>query len=104
MGSFCYLYLTCDSKKEASKISNALLAKRLIVCAKLFPISADYHWQGKIEHSNETLLIMESRLDLFDVVESEITKLHSYDTIVLEAVPIAAVSKKAAKWMNESLK
>ena len=104
MTQFCYLYLTCEDSVEARKIMQALLKKHLVVCAKQTPITADYHWQGKIEHSKEILLIMESRLDLFDKVEAEVTKLHSYDTFVLEAVPIAAVSKQATKWMNENLK
>jgi len=103
MTDFCYLYLTCEDGAEATKIAKELLKKRLIVCAKQLPITADFHWEGKITHGKETLLIMESRLDLFDQVEAEVTKLHSYDTFVLEAVPIAAVSKKASKWMKDNL-
>lgn len=101
---FCYLYLTCEDGDEATKIVHVLLEKRLIVCAKQIPITADFHWQGKIRNSNEAMLIMESALDLFDEVEKVVAKLHSYETFVLEAVPIAKVSEKATAWMQQNLR
>lgn len=101
---FCQLWLTCGDAKEANKISKLLLEKMLVACAKQIPISSSFRWQGKIEDSNEVLLMMESLLDLFDEVEKEVTKLHSYDTFVLEATLVNRVSKKAQKWLNKELK
>jgi len=101
---FCQLWLTCADKKEADKIANTLLVKHLIACAKQAPVSADYWWQGKIEHGEEILLIMESKLKLFDRIETEVKKLHSYETFVLEAVPVLKVSKKANQWLNGEIK
>lgn len=101
--NYCYLYLTCKDVKEASKIADALLEKHLIVCAKQVPVNSAFWWQGKITKAQETLLIMESALDLFDRVEKTTAKLHSYDTFVLEAVPLAAVSIKAKSWVEANL-
>src|SRR5690606_13347543 len=100
---YCYLYLTCEDTREAAKITDKLLEKGLIVCAKQIQIKAKYWWKNQIVDGEEILLIMESALDLFDKVEEEISKLHSYDTFVLEAVPIAAVSTKAKNWMEENI-
>lgn len=100
---FCYLYLTCENTVEASLIVDALLKKRLIVCAKQSSVDSNYAWKGKHEHNQEMLLVMQSRLDLFDAVEKEVTKIHSYETPVLEAIPIAKVSKLATTWMEENL-
>ena len=47
---------------------------------------------------------MESREDLFDEVEREVAKLHSYDTFVLEAVPISKISQKAEDWLKKEFK
>lgn len=101
---YCYLYLTCEDAAEATKIARALLEKRLIVCAKQRPVAATYWWKEEITNSKEELLVMESATDLFDEVEKEVAKLHSYETFVLEAVSIAAVSTEATKWMEENLK
>jgi len=100
---FCYIYLTCASSKEASKITAALLQKRLIACVKQLPVTSDFHRGGKIEHGKEVLLIMESRIDLFEEIEGEVAKLHSYDTFVLEAVPVTRVSQRAWEWLEKEL-
>jgi len=47
---------------------------------------------------------MLSKLDLFDKIEAEVTKLHSYETFVLEAVPVSRISKSAQEWLNRELK
>lgn len=101
---FCQLWLTCTDKTEADKIAKALLDKHLVACVKQGPVASDFHWQGKVEHADEILLVMESRLDLFDQVETEVAKLHSYETFVLEAISVAKVSKAAQKWLNKELK
>jgi periplasmic divalent cation tolerance protein len=102
--NFCQLWLTCADKKEANRIGKGLLDNRLITCAKQIPLTADYWWQGKIEHTKEILLLMESKLDLFDEIEAEVAKLHNYDTFVLEATPISKISKKAKNWLKSELK
>jgi periplasmic divalent cation tolerance protein len=104
MADFCQLYLTCADKPEAAKITDTLLVKQLITCAKQFPVSSTYRWRGKIQHSDEVMLLMESRLDLFEKIEQEITKLHSYDSFVLEATTLSKVSKKAEAWLAGELK
>jgi periplasmic divalent cation tolerance protein len=103
--NYCQLLLTCKNSVEASVIAEALLAKRLVACAKLISsVDSEYRWQGKIERDDEELLIMDSRLDLFDEIEAEVAKLHSYDTFVLQAVPVLKISKKAGKWLDQEVK
>jgi len=101
---FCQVWLTVGSKEEADKITRSLLVKHLVACVRQIPVSSDFRWQGKIEHSDEVLLQMESREDLFDQVEKEVTKLHTYSTFVLEATPVSAISKSAEKWLRSELK
>lgn len=103
MNGFCQLWLTCTDKKEATKIANTLLVKQLVACTHILPVSSSFRWQGKIKSDQEVLLIMDSRQDLFDEVEGEVAKLHSYDTFVLEAVPVKIVSKKAERWLKGEL-
>ena len=103
MADFCQLWLTCENKTEANRIAKALLKKHLIACAKQMLVSSDFHWDDKIEHANEILLVMESREDLFDKVEAEIAELHSYDTFVLEAIPISKISVKAKEWLEKEI-
>ncbi|MCL2037398.1 divalent-cation tolerance protein CutA [Candidatus Saccharibacteria bacterium] len=101
---FCYLYLTCEDRPEADKITQTLLEKHLIACAKFLPVDCKFWWKEAITCGKEILVIMESRLDLFNEIEKVITPLHSYETFVLEAIPVSRVSKKATEWMNEQLR
>lgn len=100
---FCQLWLTCANEKEATKITKPLLAKRLVACIHKIPVSSSFRWQGKIDSSKEVLLVMDSHEDLFDEVEREVAKLHSYDTFVLESVNISKISKKAQNWLKSEL-
>ncbi|MCA9333075.1 divalent-cation tolerance protein CutA [Candidatus Saccharibacteria bacterium] len=104
MSSYCHLWLSCRDTVEADTVSKTLLNKKLVACVKQFPISSDFRWQSGIEHNNEVMLVMDSRVDLFDEVENEISKLHSYEVYVLQAVPVVRVSKEAEKWLGKELK
>ncbi len=101
---FCQLWLTCADGAEATKVAKTLLSKHLIACAKQLPVSADYWWEGNVEHADEILLVMESRTDLFDAVEAEVATLHSYETFVLEAVPLTRISERAHVWAEENIR
>jgi periplasmic divalent cation tolerance protein len=101
---FVELVLTCGSWQEAQRIVDALLEQRLIACAEFLEVKSEYHWQGKLEENKEIKLIMESIADNFEKVEAEVAKLHSYDTFVLQQIPITRLSKQAEAWMIEELK
>jgi periplasmic divalent cation tolerance protein len=100
---YCYIWLSCEEGEKES-IAQSLLEKRLINCAKFSSVSSMYWWKGQIESANEALVIMESAEDLFDEIETEIAKIHSYDTFVLQSVPVTKINKDASDWMDENLK
>ena len=98
------LFLTCSNDAEADKISQVLLEKHLIVCAKKTPVSSAFWWKGKIDKADEIMLVMESSEEKFDEIEKEVKKLHSYETFVLSAVPVLKTSKGVSEWLKEGLK
>lgn len=101
---FVELILTCGSWQEAQKIADALLAKRLIVCAEFIEISSKYWWKSELESRKEIRLIMHSLDEFFDQVETEVKKLHSYDVFTLQAVPLTHISKEAEQWLQDNVK
>jgi periplasmic divalent cation tolerance protein len=98
------LYLTCANENEAKTISNALLEARLIACARRSPVSSSYWWDGKINHDDEVLLMMESLEEKFDEIEKIVTKLHSYDAYVLTSVAVSRTTPGVHQWLDETLK
>lgn len=101
--SWCLIWLSCADKDEADKIARALLDKKLIACAKQLPVRSSFAWEGETSTSEEIWMSMESREDLFEEIEAEVAKLHSYDTFVLTSTPITKISKEAEVWMKENL-
>jgi uncharacterized protein involved in tolerance to divalent cations len=97
------LFLTCANEQEAKTISKALLDKKLAACVRLTDVRSDFIWKAKIEHSDEVLLIIESVQDKFDEIETAVKQLHSYETFVLTAYPVARASAGVEQWMKEAI-
>lgn len=90
--------------KEADKITRTLLEKRLIFCAKRFPVSSSYFWKGKRNSSKEVLLIMDSLRDNFEKVRKEVAKIHSYKTFVLLSSPVIQTTVEVENWIKQELR
>jgi periplasmic divalent cation tolerance protein len=97
---FVEFVLTCGGWQEAQAIADALLEKRLVACVEFIDIKSKYYWHGVLEESKEVKLIMESLADKFEAVEAVVTKIHSYETFVLQQLPITRLSEQAAKWLE----
>ena len=100
----CVLMLTCVDQKEADKITKSLLEKRLIVCCKSQPVFSSFLWKGKINSSDEILLIMDSVEENFEKINKEVRKLHSYETFVLTSLAVNQTTKEVENWAKEELK
>lgn len=96
------LVLTCGSWQEAQRIVDKLLADKLIACAEFIPIKSKFSWKHKLEEADEIKLIMLSKADFFQPVEKVVTKLHSYETFVLKAIPVLHLSHMAKAWLKDS--
>jgi periplasmic divalent cation tolerance protein len=104
MRQYTQLHLTCEDTNEATNIGDALLEHRLITCAKQVSVESKAWYKGELETSSEILLIMDSAEDLFFAVEAEVGRLHSYETFVLQMLPLVGLSSAAGEWMDENLR
>ncbi len=98
------LLLTCANKEEADKIAKTLLEKKLIVCVKKSPVSSSFLWKNKIQSSEEILLIMDSIVENFERINSEVKKLHSYKTFVLTSLLVSQTTQGVQDWAKDELK
>ena len=93
------IYITCKDKKEAEKISNHLLRKRLIACANIFPIKSMYWWKGKIENQKEVLVIAKTLGKNYEKIKKEVSKLHSYSVPCILKID-AEANESYGKWVK----
>jgi periplasmic divalent cation tolerance protein len=71
---------TAGSREEAERIAHALVEGRLAACVNLIPgLTSIYRWQGAVESAEEILLLIKTRAESVDRVESLVRTLHSHD-------------------------
>ena len=103
--SYIVVLVTTPSREEAENVAQKLLEKRLIACANIVgPISSHFHWGGKLERAEEFLILMKSRVDLFEALSLQVKSLHSYKVPEIIALPVAAGSKNYLDWLGCCLK
>lgn len=96
------LVLTCGSWQEAQKIADSLLEQKLVACVEFMEIKSRYHWKSDIEQADEVKLIMTTVSHLFDDIEADVKKLHSYERFVLAEIPLINVSAGVADWLKNN--
>ena len=96
------VYVTCKDKKEARKIAQALLQKKLIACANIFPVESYFLWHGKLDEASEVALLAKTTERKIDAIRELITHLHSYEVPVISCWSGKA-NAAAEKWVEDEL-
>ncbi len=97
-----YIFWTCRNIEEAKKIIHGLLDKRWIACASIFPeVESIYRWEGKIEESIETKIILKTRLKHFETIREYIETNCSYEVPEILQVDIAQGATRYMSWVAE---
>ena len=89
MSEHCVIFITAGSKKEADKISRGLVEDKLAFCVNTIPgIQSTYYWEDKIHVDEEFLLIVKTRKDRYDALETWVKINHSYEVPEIIVLPI----------------
>jgi periplasmic divalent cation tolerance protein len=100
---YIIILVTAKDRKEAEKIARGLLEAKLIACANIVEgVKSLFWWQGKIDSSNEALLVLKTKKILFKKVLIKVKSLHSYQTPEIIALPIINGSEDYLKWVDLS--
>ena len=99
------VYITAGSNEEAEKLSRGLGEEKLAFCVNAVPqVKSTYFWEGKLCVDDEILLIVKTRTEKYDALETWVRKNHSYDVPEVIALPIIKGSepylKGIADWVG----
>lgn len=97
-----FVYITCQSKKEAEKIGQALVKEKLAGCINYWPIESIYYWNGKLVKDKEFVLIIKTLKKNFNKIEKRVKALHSYQAPCVCAIPISKVNQKYFNWLKNA--
>lgn len=101
--NFVIIFITCGSKKEADRIVDSLLRKRLIACANMISgVESRFRWKGKLDKAKEILVILKAKEKQFCEIEKEVKRIHGYEVPEIIAASVAAGSKEYLEWLSDS--
>src|SRR5687768_17404561 len=101
MSEFIVVYVTAGSAEEADRLAQSLVGERLAACVnRIKSIQSVYRWEGEVEQSDEELLIIKTRVELFPALETRVRELHSYSVPEIIALPVVAGSPGYLDWLR----
>lgn len=101
---YSLIYVSCKNEEEASLIAKKLLELELIACANIFPrIKSLYEWKGSLCQEEESVLILKTQSKKFEIIESEIKELHSYECPCILKLNIDDGNKAFLNWIGSKL-
>lgn len=97
-------YVTCPDQEVAKKISLTLLQEGLAACTNILPgMESMYWWEGKIETSQEVVLILKSTDVQSARIIARVESLHPYNTPCILSLPVEKGSEAYVRWLKGSL-
>ncbi len=107
MSEMILVYTTCNDEKEAQKIGEHLLKKRLATCINIYPSMHSLFWwpplKGKMDHAEESVLVAKTVEEKWPEVEAEILAVHSYEIPEVVALPVIHVNEKYLSWIKDEM-
>lgn len=95
---------TCPNEETARQLADSIISGKLAGCVNIVPaITSVYPWNGKIEISPESLLLIKTRKDVYAALESHIKANHPYELPEVIAVPIDCGRAPYLEWIDSWL-
>lgn len=95
------IYTTIDDIKLARRIAQTLTEEQLVACVNIIPnIESVYRWKGKIENSNEIILIVKTVDQNVKKTIQRIKQLHKYELPDIIVLPIIGGLKDYLEYIS----
>lgn len=98
---FCIIYVTTPTFDMAKVISKELLNLKLVACCSIIPnISSMFIWENEIKYSNEYLIVIKTKTNLFDKISEIIKNNHEYEVPEIICTKIEKGNKDYLNWID----
>jgi periplasmic divalent cation tolerance protein len=96
---------TVEKREDGERLARLLVERELAACVQVLPqMVSIYRWQGNIERSDESLLLIKTTRAAYHTLESAIKENHPYQTPEIVALPIEIGSSDYLNWLSESVR
>lgn len=98
---YSVVLVTVPDKRAADSLAEGLVSSRLAACVNVVPgVASIYWWEGKVERSEELLLIIKTRSDLMPELCEHVKKNHPYSVPEVISWPIAEGHPGYLDWLG----
>ena len=96
------IYSTVDTIETAKTIARFLVKEKLVACVHIIPkIESIYRWQGKIEETNEYVLLAKTSERNVQKTIQKIRSLHPYEVPEIIVFPPVGGLKEYLDYVEE---
>ena len=96
--------VTVPDRAVATTLADAAVRKRLAACVNLVPgIESVFRWEGKVDRSQELLLVIKTTKRNFEKLRELLLTLHPYEVPEIIALPIVAGHPAYMAWLANAV-
>ncbi len=92
--------MTTTPERDAKRIKEDVLKKKLAGCVLEFSSKSMFLWKGKIEEENEVLLIFKTTKQVSSKLKQFLKQIHPYEMPFIASVDVEA-NKEYLAWLEE---
>jgi len=98
------VYCTCPDRQTAEKIAGTLVTERLAACVSIVSgVTSVYKWEGKLEKSDEIMLMIKTTQAGYAKLEQSIVAEHPYELPEIMAVSVTDGLDPYLRWIDSSI-
>jgi periplasmic divalent cation tolerance protein len=104
MQKYIVIFVTTNSSASAETIGEKLVENNLVACVNIVPkVKSIFRWKGKLEKSNEILLVLKTKSALFDKIVKQVKEIHPYEVPEIIGLPIICGNRKYLDWIEREV-
>lgn len=101
---YAIIFVTTTDIEEGRLISDVLLEQKAASCVNIIGgVSSMYRWNGKINETQESFLLVKTKKVLVEKVVSIIKEVHSYEVPEIIALPVIGGSEDYFNWIDQEV-